>query len=244
MPRSVVSPRGLQLSAPIPRLTLIALAHSTSRSSNRAAARTPRGRLKKEPVSPSAARTFRPSQSSVLPASPFFAATVLSPRSFPLFTLLTRKWLVSRRNPVSSSVCGLRERLRREAQARAGGGWSRAARPVSWKQPPSAQGSTRSEVDVEEPRLLSSESTLLGLPPTSHPRRMSTSLEVPGTSPSSPDRHHLRQRSPKGQRGRPRKTRVSKGTVPPPSPLRTFRDSPWFVPVAGALFVTVVALIM
>ncbi|BGP36233.1 hypothetical protein JCM10450v2_000129 [Rhodotorula kratochvilovae] len=75
---------------------------------------------------------------------------------------------------------------------------------------------------------------------------MSTSratLEVPDSPPPTPtNRHQLRQRSPKGQRGRPRKTRTPRG-LPPPGRLRRWRHSAWFVPVAVVLVLGILALL-
>ncbi|GAA5912168.1 hypothetical protein JCM6882_003073 [Rhodosporidiobolus microsporus] len=71
---------------------------------------------------------------------------------------------------------------------------------------------------------------------------MSDSLKVPGQTTPSRSQHQLRQRSPKGQRGRPRKTPPS----PPPrlsDRMREVRRSPWFLPTALGFAVLVLALL-
>ncbi|GAA5966763.1 hypothetical protein JCM3765_000941 [Sporobolomyces pararoseus] len=66
-----------------------------------------------------------------------------------------------------------------------------------------------------------------------------SSLQPPGSTTEA--RHQLRTRSPKGQRGRSRKS--SNTPPPPPSVLRRIRNSPWFFPALVAFGALVLALL-
>ncbi|GAA5992716.1 hypothetical protein JCM5350_004290 [Sporobolomyces pararoseus] len=65
------------------------------------------------------------------------------------------------------------------------------------------------------------------------------SLQPPGSKPEA--RHQLRTRSPKGQRGRSRKS--SNPTPTSLSLIQRFRNSPWFYPAVVAFVALVLALL-
>ncbi|GAA6047495.1 hypothetical protein JCM3770_005775 [Rhodotorula araucariae] len=66
--------------------------------------------------------------------------------------------------------------------------------------------------------------------------------EADSPPPTPPNRHQLRQRSPKGQRGRPRKVRTPRGLAAP-GRLWRWRRSAWFVPAAVVLVLAILVLL-